>query len=72
MDAQRGREQVVGRPVMLAAQEQPVDVALAEPDRPGISAVSWTGRGNRVMFLYCHDVPRFTCSHMNLSCPACP
>jgi hypothetical protein len=57
---------------MLAAQEQPVDVALAEPDRPGISAVSWTGRGNRVMFLYCHDVPRFTCSHMNLSCPACP
>ena len=44
-------EQVGGRAVMLPAQQQPVDVALAEPDRPGIRAAGRAGRGDDVVRL---------------------
>ena len=58
---QRQGEQVEGRAVMLAAEQEPVDVALAEPDRPGISAAGRAGRSDGVVCLcLCrHDVPRF-------------
>ena len=42
-DPQRVGEQVVRRAVVLAAQQQPVDVALAEPDRPGVGAARRAG-----------------------------
>ena len=65
-------EQIVRGAVMLPAQQQPVDVALAEPDRPGVSAARRAGRGDGVLCLYRHDDPCFPRSNSSLSCPVCP
>ena len=61
-----------GRSVMLPAQQEPVDVALAEPDRPGVSAARRAGRGDGVLCLYRHDDPCLPRSNSSLSCPVCP
>ena len=57
---------------MLAAQQQAVDVPLAEPDRVGIGAARGRGRSGSVGQLSRHDVLRFTRSPIGLSCPVCP
>ena len=69
---QRQGEQVGGRAVVLPAEHEPVDVALAEPDRPGVSAACRAGRGDGVVCLCRHDDPHFPRCNSSLSCPVCP
>ena len=69
---QRQGEQVVRARRSAPRKEQPVDVALAEPDRPGVSAASRAGRSDGVLCLCRHDDPSFPRSHSSLSCPVCP
>ena len=74
VDAQRLGEQVVRDPVVLAAEQEPVDVALAEPhrrggaaprpampgSRPGMAAARQFRRGDDVVLCLCrHDVPKY-------------
>jgi hypothetical protein len=68
---QRQGEQIVRGAVMLPAQQQPVDVALAEPDRARVGAPRGPGRGDGVEVSR-HDVPKVSFSHTSLCRPACP
>src|ERR1035441_4167228 len=51
-----GGEGGVGGAVVLPAQQEPVDVALADPDLARVGAAGWPGRGGGVC-VCCHHGP---------------
>ena len=53
LDAQRGGEQIKRRAVVLADEQEPVDVPLGQPDRPGVSAARRAGRGDECRVVCC-------------------
>jgi hypothetical protein len=77
-DAQRVGEQIVRDAVMLAAEQQPVDVALAEldlpaPAAPGLTAPSITASGPTTPGITAPSIttPGITASRLNLCLHLC-